>query len=131
MTASTQEMRAYMPPKHRQFLSFIVQKAHLRSFVESKPNEVQLQAAYSGCLTSLAEYRTKHLQMISRYIVIPSRDAARSKPLPETVPGTAGRVPTEEKLVLGTGGTAPMQFLKLVRDDTFDGLSKSSQSLPN
>ncbi|KAL8823431.1 MAG: hypothetical protein Q9191_005863 [Dirinaria sp. TL-2023a] len=126
-----QEMRAYMPPKHRQFLSFIASKAHLRSFVESQPDEVKLQAAYSDCITSLAGYRTKHLQLISRYIVIPSRDAARSRPPPETVPGTAGRVPTDDELVLGTGGTAPVQFLKLVRDDTFDGLSKSSQGLPN
>lgn len=122
-----------MPPKHRQFLSLIASKSHLRSFVEAHRDELMLQAAYNDCLTKLTEYRTKHLQMISRYILIPSRAAARSKPLPETEPGTAGREPIDQarKPALGTGGTTPVQFLKLLRDDTFDGLARNCQGLPN
>ena len=108
-------------------------KANIRPFVKSLPDEADIQAAYTDCLNALAEYRTKHLQMVSRYIVIPSKAAVRSDSVIETEPGTAGRVPSGglpingEKVVkpkptLGSGVTAPVEFLRTVRNETRDNL---------
>ena len=124
-----------MPAPHRRFLALIATKVNIRAFVESSTDEVCLQEAYNRCLAALANYRTKHLQMVSRYIVIPSREALGSKSGVETEPGTAGRVasckvPTDAKRAenrkpaLGTGGTAPIEFLKRVRSETRDGVVK-------
>ena len=117
-----------MPAPHRRFLALITTKVNIRAFVESSADETHLREAYNHCLAALADYRTKHLQMVSRYIVIPSREALGSKSVVETEPGTAGRVAscTDEKRAenrkptLGTGGTAPIEFLKHVRSETRD-----------
>ena len=125
-----------MPAPHRRFLALIATKAKIRAFVESSAHEVCLQEAYNHCLATLANYRSKHLQMVSRYIVIPSREALGSKSAVETEPGTAGRVASSEippdaklaenkKPALGTGGTAPIEFLKRVRSETRDGILKN------
>ena len=125
-----------MPAPHRRFLALIATKVNIRAFVESSTDdEVGLREAYDHCLAALANYRTKHLQMVSRYIVIPSREALGTKSVVETEPGTAGRVvsgegPADEKRAenrkptLGTGGTAPIEFLKRVRTETRDGALK-------
>ena len=99
----------------------------------SHPDNSMLQDAYNACLEKLVLYRNTHVQIVSRYIVIPSRAAAKSTLPPNTEPGTAGRVPAaaeddavpvktekeeKEKVALGTGGTAPVEFLKQVRDET-------------
>ena len=135
LTDLEQEMRSYMPAPHRRLLALVATKVNIRDFVESSTDEVCLQEAYNHCLAALANYRTKHLQMVSRYIVIPSREALGSKSVVETEPGTAGRVasckvPTDakraeaKKQTLGTGGTAPIEFLKSVRSETRDGILK-------
>lgn len=87
---------------------------------------------------------------MSRYIVIPARAAAgkskgkegygRAVDLKESKPGTAGMVEVGAgdagmveghginggmTKVLGTGGTAPVEFLKQVRDETRDAVELS------
>ena len=122
-----------MPSGHRKFLEAVTKVANIREYVTSHTDNITLQDAYNACLEKLVLYRNAHVQIVSRYIVIPSRAAARSALPPNTEPGTAGRIPAaaaddalpveneknkEEKVALGTGGTAPVEFLKQIRDET-------------
>ena len=111
-----------MPRPHRQFLEDVSKIANIRGYVISQTQDPPLQDAYDSCLRELTAYRNKHVQIVSRYIVVPSR-AANPRPQPETKPGSAGRVAVPEnkpaqEVALGTGGTAPIKFLKQVRDET-------------
>ena len=126
-------MRQYMPSGHRNFLEAVTKVANIRAYAMSHPDNITLQDAYNACLDKLVLYRNTHVQIVSRYIVIPSRAAAKSALPPNTEPGTAGRVPAaddavpvekekKEKVALGTGGTAPVEFLKQIRDETQESL---------
>ena len=114
-----------MPEPHRRFLEHVSDLPKLRDYVKAPQNAPCLRNAYDQCVKSLAEYRNKHVQVVTRYIVIPAK-AARKK-LADTEPGTAGKVPSteikeQEPAVLGTGGSAPIQFLKQVREETYDAV---------
>ena len=111
-----------MPGGHRRFLEDVTKIANIRQYVTSRPQHVELQNSYNACLEKLVVYRNKHLQIASRYIVVPSRAASRAT-LPQAEPGTAGRIPSvngtsSKQPALGTGGTAPVEFLKQIRDGT-------------
>ena len=113
-----------MPEPHRRFLARVAEIANIKDFVNGHRDNLELSEAYNETLAELATYRNKHIQIVSRYVVIPSRAAAK-KAAPQTEPGTAGRVPAEdvsepvkESVALGTGGTAPVEFLKQVRNET-------------
>ena len=111
-----------MPGPHRRFLEEVSKIANIREFVVSHPKNLTLKQAYNACLEQLVLYRKKHLQIVSRYIVVPSR-ASTQPARSETEPGTAGRVPAANdepstRPTLGTGGTAPVEFLKQVKDET-------------
>ncbi|KAL8885006.1 MAG: hypothetical protein Q9215_007068 [Flavoplaca cf. flavocitrina] len=115
----------YMPGPHRRFLQRVAQEANIRAYVMAHPNNEDLLAAYNNCLDRLIEVRSKHLQIISRYIMVPSR-CAKQKSLPTVNPivGRPGSGPNKRMegqattAVAGTGGSSPMAFLKQVRDET-------------
>ena len=122
-----------MPGPHRDFLEAVSQVANIREYVLSHPHTIVLKEAYNACLEKLIHYRNTHVQIVSRYIVIPSRAAAKSTLPQGTEPGTAGRVPLaddddavhakdKKTTALGTGGTAPVEFLKQVRNETQESL---------
>lgn len=100
-----------MPGSHQRFLAHVAKIANIREYVTSHPQESGLHAAFNMCLESLVAFRNKHVQMVSRYIVVPSR-----------APSKAFRNNNESVIingaVKGTGGTAPVEFLKQVRDET-------------
>lgn len=153
-----EEVREYMPLKHRQFLSLVSKmglgKGGIRKAVmemveaaehegrELDEKERELQGAFTDATRVLAGFRNKHLQIVARYIVIPSRQA-----VPEGMkrPGVSlgdGEVGAnegqmvnlatassglsqgnddkkkEEPGLTGTGGTALLPFLKQTRDET-------------
>ncbi|KAK1774771.1 hypothetical protein QBC45DRAFT_454486 [Copromyces sp. CBS 386.78] len=88
-----EEVREYMPLKHRQFLSLVSKmglgKGGIRKAVmemvetaaadhegrELSEKEMELQKAFEDATRALANFRNKHLQIVARYIVIPSRQA--------------------------------------------------------
>ena len=130
------EMRQYMPGPHRRFLQATEGIANIRDFVESNTYNNQLTIAYDACLAMLRSLRDKHIAIVSRYIIVKSREArsqSRSRPeekspTPHTTSnGIAsvrygrdeqrhGKPPA--KKVRGTGGTALIPFLKQARDET-------------
>ncbi|KAK3948187.1 Indoleamine 2,3-dioxygenase [Pseudoneurospora amorphoporcata] len=87
-----EEVREYMPLKHRQFLALVSKmglgKGGIRKAVmemvetatdhegrDLNQKEVELQKAFQDATRALANFRNKHLQIVARYIVIPSRQA--------------------------------------------------------
>ncbi|KAL2793600.1 Indoleamine 2,3-dioxygenase [Aspergillus keveii] len=124
-----QEMRSYMPGQHRRFLEHISAVANIREYVEARHSDKALSLAYDACLSMLRVMRDKHIQIVSRYIIIQSHNA-RGRPARSSSPqrrssaatvnlATArhGEKPDSKKL-RGTGGTALIPFLKQARDET-------------
>lgn len=125
------EMRSYMPGPHRRFLEHVSIVANIREYVESHKSDRALSVAFDACLAMLRSLRDKHIQMVSRYIIVKSREsrplvptagstpsvnlasattAAIKDPKPDARPGS--------KKLRGTGGTALIPFLKQARDET-------------
>jgi indoleamine 2,3-dioxygenase len=123
------EMRKYMPGPHRRFLEDFTMVANIRDYVEANRSNFELTAAYDTCLAMLRAFRDKHINIVTRYVVMKTRESrshSRSKS-PEVVRrkvniATASRQDkddtTGKKKLKGTGGTALLPFLKQARDET-------------
>ncbi|KAL8388304.1 hypothetical protein RB595_009325 [Gaeumannomyces hyphopodioides] len=132
------EMRRYMPGPHARFLSDVGAVANIREFVELRGAEDRpLGLAYDACLSMLSAMRDRHIAIVTRYIVVPSREVrARSRSRsPEAArrvvnlatasraaASAAGNGPAAagagKETLKGTGGTALIAFLKQARDET-------------
>ena len=69
------DMRRYMPGPHARFLEHVAAVANIRSFVEARPHDGALTIAFDASLAMLRAFRDKHIQMVSRYIIIKSRES--------------------------------------------------------
>lgn len=115
------DMRAYMPGPHRRFLEDVDTIANIRAYVEARRGDPGLRIAYDACLSMLRVMRDKHIQIVSRYIIVQSRGARASQSggSGETPPmNLATTSPSDKKKLRGTGGTALIPFLKQARDET-------------
>ena len=95
-----EEVRSYMPSKHKQFLEYISQQPSLRNYV-MESGHLELVQHFNATVDALVEYRSQHIILVTSYIV---------NQLPHSVNPSL-----DEK---GTGGTVFMKFLKNVRDST-------------
>lgn len=102
------EMRQYMPREHREFLSMLEKHSITRQYVKSHESNKELVEAYDNCIKELRDFRTRHIQVVMRYISLQSRKA-------NTGVGLA-----QSKGDVGTGGTELMPFLKQTRDEVSD-----------
>ncbi|KAI9680617.1 MAG: hypothetical protein M1817_004057 [Caeruleum heppii] len=121
-----QEMRFYMPGPHRRFLEHVASVANIREFVQAHRENRDLTFAYDASLAMLRALRDKHIQLVSRYIIVKSRES-RSKSQSGSAPeqmnlASASRATKDgqrdKKKLTGTGGTALIPFLKQARDET-------------
>ncbi|KAL8736106.1 MAG: hypothetical protein Q9181_002547 [Wetmoreana brouardii] len=121
------DMRSYMPGPHRRFLEHVSQIANIRDFVETHRKDRALSVAYDACLAMLRSLRDKHIQLVSRYIIVKSRESRshvrslspRSAPQPvKNNIASASASSSPNKKLRGTGGTALIPFLKQARDET-------------
>jgi indoleamine 2,3-dioxygenase len=117
------EMRKYMPGPHRRFLEHVGMVANIRDFVSAHPHDQALCAAYDGCLASLTAFRQKHLNIVTRYVVLRSRERptwVRSDAVQKRKNIAASSTNNKEgkDKLKGTGGTALVSFLKQARDET-------------
>lgn len=150
------EMRTYMPKKHREFLEALIRVSHIRDYVlEHAEDTPALVLSYDACLAMLRTFRDKHIQVVSRYIIIQARKAqklaaknpvsasaaAPAEPAAEETKREGLATATSSKATpRGTGGTALIPFLKQARDETGDPaastwgrrlLSDTSRALDN
>jgi len=128
------DMRQYMPGPHRRFLQAVEGISNIRDFVEYHKSNRSLTVAYDACLAMLRSLRDKHIQMVSRYIIVKSRESrsmsrTRQDSSPDPAPRRGQGIasisydrPQEgsqrKKKMRGTGGTALIPFLKQARDET-------------
>lgn len=135
-----QDMRSYMPGPHRRFLEDLTLVANIRSFVEERAaTDKALSVAYDACLYMLRSFRDKHIQIVTRYIIIHAKESRNHKTAPPSIKRTQTGAPDEApnpreqqqatpirqglaraktKDPRGTGGTALIPFLKQARDET-------------
>ncbi|KAL2129222.1 hypothetical protein VTI74DRAFT_8068 [Chaetomium olivicolor] len=131
------EVRAYMPEPHRRFLEDVEARypggmkkgvGELLAAGEGEDGalsaeQVKLQEAFQTATKALAEFRNKHLQMVARYIIIPSRQPNPNQGV--NLATASSRLKAREQVegrsgeLTGTGGTALLPFLKQSRDETF------------
>ena len=94
------EMRAYMPPRHRAFLEHVEAGDSVRRAVrELRRARPELAEAYDACLRWLEAFRTLHLEYAAQYIHAQTGGGAN---------------PSD----VGTGGTPFMKYLAKHRDET-------------
>lgn len=120
-----QDMRRYMPGAHRRFLERMEAVANIREHVNANRSNRALTTAYDACLAMLRSLRDKHIQLVSRYIIIKSRETrSHSRSLsPQQAKTTRVNLANTlarngSKKLRGTGGTALIPFLKQARDET-------------
>lgn len=93
-----QELHAYRPKPHRQFIEDVARLSTLRAFVEKRSLE-DLREIYNICIEDVARFRTKHLEYAATYINKQGSDNAGNN------------------ADVGTGGTPFMKYLKKHRDE--------------
>nr|POE47817.1 indoleamine 2,3-dioxygenase [Quercus suber] len=118
------DMRKYMPGPHARFLRSVEQVANIRTFVQEHKHDHSLTVAFVACLAMLSGLRDKHMQIVSRYIVIPSHAAKKAQlakveeKQAELAIRTKKPAPAEKKELRGTGGSSLISFLRQARDET-------------
>ncbi|KAK6457475.1 tryptophan 2,3 dioxygenase [Scheffersomyces xylosifermentans] len=114
------EMRKYMPGKHSDFLMKIHEISNLRSYVlEHSDSSPELLLSFDACLAMLKSFRDKHIQIVTRYVVL---QAKKTINMGSSSTLRSGLAKTKKKGVeeKGTGGTSLLPFLKQCRDETGD-----------
>ena len=95
------EMRDYMPPKHRRSIEIVEKSSNAKSCIlESK----KLTSEYNKCLEEIRKFRAQHLEFAATYI---HKQSQIKNPF-----GRGGST------ITGTGGTPFMKYLKKHRDET-------------
>lgn len=129
-----QEMRKYMPGSHALFLERVAEIANIRAFVHQHRYDRELAVAFDACLAMLSALREKHIQIVSRYIIVPSHKKKEDAPrvgADETKNatkvnlahrpkrGSDGKADEDlKKSLKGTGGSSLIPFLRQARDET-------------
>jgi indoleamine 2,3-dioxygenase len=115
------QVREYMPGPHARFLQHVARMGSIRELALLPPQteqQIRLRAAYTTATDSLAEFRNKHIRIVTRYIVIPSKQSHDPTHSARKNLATSSDALKKDEELTGTGGTALMPFLKQTRDET-------------
>ncbi|OTB02841.1 hypothetical protein M426DRAFT_61448 [Hypoxylon sp. CI-4A] len=116
-----EEVRSYMPAPHRLFLEHVSHARGIKELVNElgdSEEQRRLRHAFQVAVKSLGDFRNKHMQMVTRYIIVPSRRQCRVSAVnPATTPSRSERDLGAGPI--GTGGTALIPFLRQTRDETY------------
>ncbi|KAJ5443790.1 Indoleamine 2-3-dioxygenase [Penicillium daleae] len=124
-TSYIQDMRNYMPAPHKRFLETLSALSNIRSYVTSTQAESPLKEAYNAAVLTLSSFRDAHIQIVSRYIIMPARNnvpvdqrTTEKVNLATASAQIKGLNETNPTGLYGTGGTSLIPFLKQTRDAT-------------
>ena len=95
------EMRDYMPPKHRKLIESVEERSQLKNLITKSKKLIK---EYNQCLDEIHKFRSQHLEYAATYIHM---QAQIVNPF-----GSGGST------IRGTGGTPFMKYLKKHRDET-------------
>lgn len=119
------EVREYMPGPHRRFLVQVARMGSIRElamvvapgdgggFVQQR----RLREAYAAATAALTAFRQKHIAIVTRYIIIPSKQPWQGKKGTRNLASSSSTAKDDDQLT-GTGGTALVPFLRKARDET-------------
>ncbi|XP_009702896.1 PREDICTED: indoleamine 2,3-dioxygenase 2-like, partial [Cariama cristata] len=120
-TAFLHRMRDYMPPAHRAFVEEIHRAPSLKQHVLSS-GDARLCAAFNQCVSALANFRSYHITIVTKYIAVAAAKAKAGRAeVGERVGPSVGKPPSALE-AKGTGGSHIFSFLKSVRDSTREGM---------
>lgn len=94
------EMQDYMPPDHRELLTFLMQHSLVRDAVQQHKDNETLREIYNLCIMHIARFRKTHVGYAAQYIQKQSQVTLAN--------------PTQ----VGTGGTPFMHYLRTHLDET-------------
>ncbi|NXG60224.1 I23O2 dioxygenase, partial [Hemiprocne comata] len=115
------QMRDYMPPPHRAFVEEIHRAPSLKQHVLSS-GDMRLCTAFNQCVSALADFRSHHITIVTKYITIAAAKAkAEQAELGDRAGPSTGKPPSALE-AKGTGGSHIFSFLKSVRDTTREGM---------
>jgi indoleamine 2,3-dioxygenase len=118
----SQEMRTYMPGPHREFLNILSSiPSPIREYCHDSPIPEVVQA-FNFAVEELAAFRDIHIQIVTRYIILPARMQRPQDPHAGLNLAVASN--GLKKGLCGTGGTELLPFLKGSRDETRDAALK-------
>ncbi len=112
------EVREYMPGPHRRFLVHVARLGSIRELAMVPPvtdAQHQLRDAYTAATTALSSFRQKHISIVTKYIILPSKKPWNGTR--QNLASSSSQSKGDENLT-GTGGTALVPFLKKARDET-------------
>ncbi|KAH7313682.1 indoleamine 2,3-dioxygenase [Stachybotrys elegans] len=119
------EVREYMPGPHRRFLVHVARMGSIRELAMSGGSDPALQdlrKAYTAATETLSQFRNKHIQIVTRYIILPSKQPWKKAAGPaaqrQNLASSSTERSSEGGELTGTGGTKLVPFLKQARDDT-------------
>ncbi|NXG98449.1 I23O2 dioxygenase, partial [Loxia leucoptera] len=114
-------MREYMPPPHRAFVEQIRSAVSPRHLVLCS-GDARLRAAFNRCVSALAEFRSYHITIVTKYIAVAAAKAKARRAEPSARAGPAAGKPPSALEDKGTGGSHIFSFLKSIRDTTREGM---------
>ncbi|XP_051496803.1 indoleamine 2,3-dioxygenase 2-like isoform X1 [Apus apus] len=120
-TAFLHRMRDYMPPPHRAFVEEIHRAPSLKQHVLSS-GDARLCAAFNRCVSALADFRSLHITIVTKYISVAAAKAKAERAEPGNRAGPSTGKPPSALEAKGTGGSHIFSFLKSVRDTTREGM---------
>lgn len=114
------EVRDYMPGPHARFLVHVARMGSIRELAllpATTEEHLQLREAYTAATEALTEFRNKHIQIVTRYIILPSKKPWNGAKQKQNLASSSSAGKSTQELT-GTGGTALLPFLKQARDET-------------
>ncbi|SPN99108.1 related to tryptophan 2,3 dioxygenase [Cephalotrichum gorgonifer] len=110
-------VRDYMPGPHSRFLTHVSRMGSIRELAllpAATEEQLRLRHAFTCATEALSRFRDKHIQIVARYIILPSRQANKGGRY--NLASSSSEKSQHE--LTGTGGTTLVPFLKQSRDET-------------
>lgn len=114
-----EKVRAYMPEPHRRFLKNLARMGSVQALAmtpQAGPEHEKLRELHEAACKTMGDFRRKHIQVVTRYVIIPSTRQAAGTNVNLASASSKAEGAAELK---GTGGTSLRDFLKQSRDETY------------